>query len=53
MARRYRAAEDDPQALASNLFARVSRPYYTSDDPRYTRTFAEQAAAVEAVTSMK
>jgi zinc protease len=40
----------DPQALASNLFARVSRPYFDSNDPRYTRTFAEQAAAVEAVT---
>jgi zinc protease len=40
----------DPQALASNLYARISRPYFTSDDPRYTRTFAEQAAAVEAVT---
>lgn len=40
----------DPQALASNHYARVSRPYYTADDPRYTRTFVEQAAAVEAVT---
>jgi zinc protease len=40
----------DPQALASNLFARVSRPYFTSDDPRYTQTFPEQTAAIESVT---
>jgi zinc protease len=40
----------DPQALASNLYARVSRPYFSSEDPRYTRTFDEQTAAVEAVT---
>ena len=40
----------DPSALAGNLYARLSRPYYTSDDPRYTRTFAEEAAAIEATT---
>jgi len=40
----------DPQALAGNLFARISRPPYAADDPRYTRTFAEEAAAIEAVT---
>jgi zinc protease len=40
----------DPQALGSNLYARISRPYYTADDPRYTRTFEEEARAVEAVT---
>ena len=40
----------DPNALAGNLFARISRPPYASDDPRYTRTFAEEAAAIEATT---
>jgi zinc protease len=40
----------DPQALGSNLFLRISRPYYTADDPRYTRTFDEEAKAIEAVT---
>jgi zinc protease len=40
----------DPQALAGNMFARISRPHYTSEDPRYTRTFAEEVAAVEALT---
>jgi zinc protease len=40
----------DPSALAGNLFARISHPQYTSDDPRYTRTFAEEAAAVESTT---
>jgi zinc protease len=40
----------DPQALASNLFSRVSRPHYSSSDPRYTRTIAEEAAAIEALT---
>jgi zinc protease len=40
----------DPQALASNLFSRVSRPFYSGSDPRYTRTFAEEAAAIEAAT---
>lgn len=39
----------DPQALAGNLFARISRPHYTSEDPRYTRTFPENAAALEAL----
>ncbi len=37
----------DPAALAGNLFARISRPQYASDDPRYTRTFAEEVAAIE------
>jgi zinc protease len=40
----------DPSALASNLFARISRPTYAPDDPRYTRTFPEEAAAIEALT---
>ncbi len=40
----------DPSALAENLFARISRPSYASDDPRYTRTFAEDTAAIEAAT---
>jgi zinc protease len=38
----------DPSALAGNLFARISRPFYTPADPRYTRTFEEQARAIEA-----
>ena len=37
----------DPSALAGNMFARISRPHYTSEDPRYTRTFPEEAAALE------
>ncbi|MEA3213763.1 MAG: zinc protease [Chthoniobacter sp.] len=40
----------DPSALGENLFARISRPPYASDDPRYVRTFAESAAAIEATT---
>lgn len=40
----------DPSALAGNLYARISRPHYTPDDPRYTRTFEEQTAAIEATT---
>jgi zinc protease len=40
----------DPSALANNLFARISNPPYESDDPRYTRTFAEGAAAIEVTT---
>jgi zinc protease len=40
----------DPGALASNLYARISRPSYAPDDPRYTRTFAEETAAIEALT---
>ena len=30
--------------------ARVSRPHLTSEDPRYTRTFPEEAAAIESTT---
>lgn len=40
----------DPGALAGNLFERITRPAYASDDPRYVRTFAESTAAIEAVT---
>ena len=40
----------DPGSLAGNLFARISRPQFSTDDPRYTRTFAEEAAAIESVT---
>jgi zinc protease len=40
----------DPGALAGNLFARISQPAYPPDDPRYIRTFAEEAAAIEALT---
>lgn len=39
----------DPAALAGNLYSRVSRPYYAPADPRYTRSFDEEAAVVEAV----
>ena len=39
----------DPSALAGNMYARISRPFYAPADPRYTRTFEEQAAAIEAV----
>ena len=39
----------DPSALAGNLFSRISRPQYGPEDPRYTRTFAEEAAAIEAL----
>lgn len=42
--------KSEPAALAGNLFARISRRPYPSDDPRYTRTFAEEAAAIEAIT---
>lgn len=40
----------DPSALAGNMFARISKPPYPSDDPRYTRTFAEEVAAIESTT---
>jgi zinc protease len=40
----------DPQALAGILFARLSRPYYTATDPRYTRTVEEEIAATKALT---
>ncbi|MDQ3621869.1 MAG: insulinase family protein [Verrucomicrobiota bacterium] len=42
--------KSDPSGLASNLYARISDPPYEKEDPRYTRTFEEEAAAVSAVT---
>ncbi len=42
--------KSEPQALAGNLYLRISRPPYAKDDPRYTKTFDEEAAAVKAVT---
>lgn len=39
----------DPGALADNAFQRLTNPY-PAGDPRYTMTFAEQIAAVKAVT---
>ena len=42
--------KSEPDALAGKMFARVSRPPYPADDPRYTRTFPEESAAVEGVT---
>jgi zinc protease len=41
--------KSDPQSLAGNLFARLSRPHYRIEDPRYTRTFAEETAGLEAL----
>lgn len=43
-------SKSEPDALANNLFARISRPDYAKDDIRYQRTFDEQAAAIESVT---
>jgi hypothetical protein len=40
----------DPGWLANNMFERISHPPYPSDDPRYTRTFAEEVAAIESTT---
>ena len=37
--------------MASNTFARISSPNYSKDDPRYTRTFAEELAATQALTN--
>lgn len=41
----------DPNALANNMFQRISRPEFPKSDPRYTMTFEEERAAVEAVTT--
>jgi len=41
--------KSDPNALASNQFQRISNPAYPKDDPRYTRTFEEEAAAIKAL----
>jgi len=40
----------DPNALADNLYDRISNPEYPKSDPRYTMTFEEEIASVEAVT---
>ncbi len=40
----------DPNALAGNLFSRISSPEYPAGDPRRTMTFDEVSAAVQAVT---
>jgi zinc protease len=42
--------QTDPSALAENLYSRISKPPYSSDDPRYRRTFPEQAEALKALT---
>ncbi len=42
--------KSDPNALAGNVFQRISKPEYPKDDPRYVMTFDEEAAAVQAVT---
>ncbi len=41
--------KSEPNALGGNLFARISRPSYAADDPRYTMTFDEEAAALQKV----
>jgi zinc protease len=43
-------SKNEPDALARRLFSRTSRPDYPKDDPRYTMTFEEETAAVNAVT---
>ncbi|MFN4080366.1 MAG: M16 family metallopeptidase [Saprospiraceae bacterium] len=40
--------QSDPNALAGNAFQRTLNPY-PADDPRYTRTFAEEKAAIQAM----
>jgi zinc protease len=42
--------KSQPDALANNLYSRISHPAYPKDDPRYTRTFEEESAAIEATT---
>ena len=42
--------KSDPNALASNLYSRISAPAYAKDDPRYTMTFEEESAALKALT---
>lgn len=41
--------QSDPNALASNAFQRILSSY-PADDPRYTRTFAEEKAAIQATS---
>ncbi|MEO6759096.1 MAG: pitrilysin family protein, partial [Saprospiraceae bacterium] len=40
----------DPNALADNMYQRISHPDYPKDDPRYTMTFDEESAALKALT---
>ena len=42
--------KSDPNALADNTYQRISRPNYPQDDPRFTMTFAEETAALQALT---
>lgn len=42
--------KSEPDALGNILYARISRPPYDKEDPRYTMTLDEEAAAVKAVT---
>lgn len=42
------AQRSEPEALADNTFDRLMRPY-PADDPRYTKTFDEEAAALKSV----
>jgi zinc protease len=43
-------SKSEPDALANRMYARLSRPQYSKDDPRYQMTFEEEAEAVKAVT---
>ncbi len=40
----------DPNAMAANLYTRITSPEYPVGDPRRTLTFEEESAAVQAVT---
>ncbi|MBK8966089.1 MAG: insulinase family protein [Lewinellaceae bacterium] len=42
--------KSDPNALAGNLFSRLSSPEYPVGDPRRTMTFEEEEAAAKSVT---
>jgi zinc protease len=42
--------KSEPTALANNMYARISRPKYAPDDPRYISTFDEEAERIRALT---
>lgn len=42
--------KSEPNAIAGNLYARISSPEYAKSDPRYTKTFEEEAEATKATT---
>ena len=43
-------SKTEPDALANRMYARLSRPQFSKDDPRYQMTFEEEAEAVKALT---